>query len=83
MYRTAPAISARKQYCRHIAALTRWLAHDGHTGAVKDIDHEDLARFLAEPTVRMRPDGAQKKAGSVNALRSSLKYFFGYVHRAG
>ena len=72
-----------KQYCRHISALTRWLAHDGHTGAVKDIDHEDLARFLAAPTARTRPDGGQKKAGSVNALRSSLKCFFGYVHRAG
>ncbi len=71
------------QYRRHISALARWLAHDGHTGAVGDIGHEHLARFLASSVARTRPDGGAKRASSVNAIRSSLKCFFSYAHRAG
>ena len=71
------------QYQRHVRALTRWLAQDGHTCEAGDIDHEVVARFLSAPVARTRSDGGMKKAGSVNALRSSLKGFFGYLHKAG
>ena len=72
-----------RQYQRHVRALSRWLDLSGHTGALEDIDHELLARFLASPAARRRPDGSQKKASSVNALRSSVKVFFSYLHSAG
>ena len=47
------------------------------------VDHEVLARFLSAPEARTRPDKQRKKAGSMNALRSSVKGFFGYLHEAG
>jgi site-specific recombinase XerD len=68
------------QYRRHVRALGTWLPPGREIEAV---GHEDLARFLAAPVAKTRPDGASKKATSVNALRSSLKGFWGYVHRAG
>ena len=37
-----------KQYRRHISALARWLAHDGHTGAVGDKRLRDLCERSRE-----------------------------------
>jgi len=68
------------QYRRHIALLATWL---GGRKAVEEIDHEDLALFLASPVARTRPDGRTKKATSTNALRTSLRTFFRYCHEAG
>ena len=47
------------------------------------IDHELLAAFLASSTARHRHGGGEKRATTSNALRSSLRTFFGYLHRAG
>ena len=47
------------------------------------ISHEDIARFLASPQARTRPDGKAKKAASVNVLRGTMKGFFAYLHTAG
>lgn len=71
------------QYRRHVLVLARWAAQEGLSGEAEEIDHETLARFLASPDALTAPDGRPKKPGSVNALRSSMKGFFRYLHRAG
>lgn len=69
-----------RQYRRHVRALERWLAPRDSVG---EITHLDIARFFASPAARQRPDGSQKRATSTNALRTSLRCFFGYLHQAG
>ena len=73
----------RSQYRRHVRLLARWLASQGHSGEVRDLGHEDLARFLASPAACLRPDGAPKMATAMNALRSSLRVFFRFLAEAG
>jgi len=71
------------QYRRHVRLFAAW-AHDvGLSGDVSEITHEDVAKFLASSTAKTRPDGCVKKATSANALRTSLKCFFRYLHEAG
>ena len=72
-----------RQYRRHVRLLARWLRQAGHGGEVEAVGPEDVARFLASPAARRKPGGGAKKATSLNALRSSVKGFFGYLHRAG
>jgi len=71
------------QYRRHIRTLAHWLADVGHSGDVREIGHEAVARFLGAHAATRRPDGRAKTATSINCLRSSLKGFFGYLHGAG
>ena len=71
------------QYRRHVRLLARWAASAGLSGDLAELGHEHLARFFAAPEARTRPDGRAKRAGSVNALRSSVKGFFTYLARAG
>jgi integrase/recombinase XerC len=71
------------QYRRHVGLLARWIARERGDVGVEEITHEGLARFLASPDARQRGDGRSKKAGSANALRTSLRVFFKYVHEAG
>ncbi len=72
------------QYRRHVATLARWMAQVGTCGEEVDaLDHEAIARFLASQAAKARPDGTAKKATSVNGLRSSLRVFTAYLHRAG
>ena len=66
-----------------IRLLNASLRYVGHSRAIEDLGHEDVAEFLAAPLARTRPDGGRKKATSENALRSSLRGFFRYLHRAG
>ena len=77
------SIHTRKQYNRHVRLFARWWATRRHSGAVGAVGHEDVARFLASPTARLRPDGGVKKATSANALRTSLKVFLRYCHESG
>ena len=70
------------QYRRHVRALARWAADVGHGGDIGEIGHEDLAQFLCDPVATTRPDGGKKKATSTNALRTSLRCFFRFVHQA-
>ena len=67
------------QYGRHIGLLDQWL---GDT-PIEKIDHEWLAAFLGTPLSCCRPDGRRKKTTSVNALRTSVRTFFAYLHAAG
>jgi integrase/recombinase XerC len=71
------------QYCRHIGLLARWLVQGGHSEDVDAIGHEGLATFLCSSDARGSRRGGQKRATSMNALRSSLRAFFAYVHGAG
>jgi len=71
------------QYRRHVRALVAWLSAENLSCEVEAIDHETIARFLASSTARTRPDGQPKKPTSVNALRTSTRVFFSYMHRAG
>jgi len=71
------------QYRRHVVLLCRWLAGVGHSDDVDALSHELLARFLIAPDARTSRRGGQKKATTMNALRSSMRAFFGYVHAAG
>jgi integrase/recombinase XerC len=71
------------QYRRHVGLLARWVARERDDVGVEDVTHEMLAAFLVSPDARQRADGKAKKAGSANALRTSLRCFFRYVHEAG
>jgi integrase/recombinase XerD len=71
------------QYQRHVSSLTAWLAQERLSAPLANVGHELLARFLASPAARTRPDGKPKRAGSMNAMRSSLRGFFAYLVKAG
>ena len=71
------------QYRRHIRLVASWLGSDGQPGAITEVTHEVLARFLGSPAARTRPDGKMKRATSANCLRSSLRTFFAYLTQAG
>ena len=71
------------QYGRHVRLFAAWLRRGGHTGDVARIDHDTVARFLTAPAARTNAHGGEKAATSVNCLRTSLKVFAAYLHRAG
>lgn len=74
----------RAQYNRHTRKLAEWLRTAGHSGDIADVTHQDLARFLVSPDAREREtDARPKKATTANALRTSLRCFFRYLHAAG
>jgi len=60
-----------------------WLAEQGHSGEVEEIDDGDVARFLASDTVRLTAGGGPRALGSANALRTSIRGFFAYLQNAG
>lgn len=71
------------QYQRHVRLLVRWLKANGRKMDLPSISHEDLAEFLVSPMAESTADGRRKKATSSNAMRTSLRMFFDYVHKAG
>jgi len=68
---------------RYVKLLAAWLASEGHSGEIAEIDHQTLARFLVAPCATQRADGKPRKATTCNVLRSVLRTFFGYLHNAG
>jgi len=68
-----------RQYQRHVRSLARWLGDRD----VDEIEHEDVARFLSSPAVRDAQGGGRRKPTSANAIRTSLRCFFAFVHDAG
>jgi site-specific recombinase XerC len=72
------------QYRRHVRTLARW-ARDvrPRSDRIEDLGHEGVARFLASPAATGRAEGGAKLATTVNALRTSLKVFLAYCHKAG
>jgi site-specific recombinase XerC len=78
------SIHTRKQYRRHVRLLATWARDVGHCGDdIERLGHEDVAAFLAAPAATGHAGGGPKLATSANCLRSSLKGFFSYLHRAG
>ena len=73
----------RRQYERHVRLFAQWLREVGAGDDVAAIDHQTVARFFAAPTAQRRADGGIRKATSANALRSSLRTLFAYLHAAG
>ena len=73
----------RDQIDRHIHFLDRWLSEHRLPRDVRQITHEHIARLLASSEANTRRDGRPKKATSTNALRSSVKVYFGFTHAAG
>jgi len=71
------------QVRRHVRLFEAWLEPDRRTTELAHIDHETVALFLASAKVRKRADGRPRKPTSANALRSSLRCFFGFAHAAG
>jgi integrase/recombinase XerD len=66
---------------RHILAFATWM--DADDRSVNAIGHETVAAFLASHHARQRPDGRLRKAATVNVHRTSLREFFGFLHRSG
>lgn len=73
------SLHTRRQYARHVALLVRVLG-DVDVGAVTTAD---IARALVSPVITHGADGRAKQATTVNAIRSSLRTFFGWLHAAG
>ena len=71
------------QYERHTLLLLRWLEKSGFPRDPARLGHEQLAAFFASPTARCTPRGVPKQPTSTNALRSSIRCFFRYLHDAG
>ncbi len=67
---------------RHLRLLARWLDESQMPDGLDDIDEDVLAEFLTSDTARRTAKGEAKTPGSVNALRSSVKSFFGHAARA-
>jgi len=71
------------QYERHVSLFGHWMVKVERSAIIKSISHKDVASFLVSSMARTRRYGGVKKAVSMNALRSSLKGFFQYLHKAG
>jgi integrase/recombinase XerC len=67
------------QYRRAINGLAAWAAREGLSGEIEDLDHVALARFLGAPEAMLTARGKPKGPVSMNALRSGLRVFFGYL----
>ena len=70
------------QYRRHGLAFAAWLAAHGDR-PVADLKPDDLARFFADDAAKQSCRGGRKKAGSLNAMRTSLRCFCAHLHNAG
>src|SRR5689334_22522937 len=67
------------QATRHIRLLQRFLPEH----RPDEITHEEVARFFSSSVARCVDGGRTKRPTSLNCLRSSLRTFFRYLHRAG
>jgi integrase/recombinase XerC len=71
------------QVRRHVRLFEAWLETQDESTELAQIGHEHVALFLASDAVTKRADGNLRKPTSANALRSSLRCFFGFAHAAG
>ena len=74
----------RHQYRRHLRVFAAWLATGRETPPEVDVvTPEAVARFLAAPVARLCANGTAKKATTANAIRTSVRVFTAYLHKAG
>ncbi len=69
------SVHTRAQYQRHVRSFAAWLGPDRALDAVTTTD---VAKFMTTPAVL---EG--RSTATLNALRTSLRTFFGYMHAAG
>ena len=72
------SVHTRLQYGRHLRLLGHYLREH----RIEEVLHVDLAQFLSSRVATHTAEGRAKKASAVNALRSSIKTFFGYLSTA-
>jgi integrase/recombinase XerC len=72
-----------KSYERHVRGLDEWLATQGHGRALDAITPQVLAAYLASDDVRASGRGGLRSTSTVNAVRTSLRVVFGWLHDAG
>jgi integrase/recombinase XerC len=70
-------------YQRHVAALDQWLAAHGRSADLDAITPALLAEYLADDDVRRNVHGGVRSTSTVNAVRTSLRVVFGWLHDAG
>ncbi len=70
-------------YQRHVAALDQWMAAHGHAADLDAITPALLAEYLADDDVRRNGRGGVRSTSTVNAVRTSLRVVFGWLHNAG
>ena len=66
------------QFKRHIRLLDRAIGV-----SASSIAPHHLAAFLNSSAAKTTPDGREKRATSMNSLRSSLRMFFAFIHASG
>ena len=71
------------QYERHLRVLEGWLQRQDLAEDIARITHEDIAQFLASDDVTRQADGRLRHARTTNAIRTSTRGFFRYLHQAG
>jgi integrase/recombinase XerC len=72
-----------KNYERHLGSLLDWLARRGKSAALDEITPQVLAEFLVSDDVRASGRGGLRSTSTVNAVRTSLRVVFGWLHDAG
>jgi integrase/recombinase XerC len=72
-----------KNYERHLGSLLDWLAKHGRSAALDEITPQVLAEFLVSDDVRASGRGGLRSTSTVNAVRTSLRVVFGWLHDAG
>lgn len=70
-------------YQRHVGALDAWLATRGHSADLDAITPALLSEYLADDDVRRSGRGGLRSTATVNAVRTSLRVVFGWLHDAG
>jgi integrase/recombinase XerC len=73
----------RGNYRRHVEAFSAWLAKYGFSDELDRIRTETIAGFLTSPDAIGSAHGGNKTTVSLNAVRTSLRGFFGWLHAAG
>lgn len=68
---------------RHVSLFGMWFDAQERTDDVAQITPGDVYEFFLWPYACTRADGKQKLPSSMNALRSSLRSFFGFLHESG
>ena len=71
------------QYARHVRRFAEWLDVEHLPDDVAAIEPDQVASFIAAVEAERRRNGGPRRAGSLNALRSSLRGYFGYLERVG
>jgi integrase/recombinase XerC len=72
-----------KSYERHVWALIDWLDGQQRSVALDALTPQVLAEYLASDDVRASGRGGLRSTSTVNAVRTSLRVVFAWLHDAG